>query len=401
MTESRLCCGMAYLSWKDMRGMDMIKRNIYVLYAIACLQGMVFYGPVATLYREARGISIWEIAGIESVSLVLSLLLELPWGVLADKIGYRRTLLVCNGLFLVSKVIFWKAESFGGFLAERVLLSVVLAGLSGVDTAVLYLSCEGEDSQQVFGIYEGCQTAGLLTAAFVYAVAIGDRYETAAVLTVVAYGLAAGLTLLLREVRNPRAVSERTERMLAPAVTAVLKRPRMLLFLVGAALFNETHQMATVFLNQLQYLRAGMTAHLMGYVYIGVTVAGLCGVFSARLTRRLGEKGLLRSCCLAAAAACALLAVTGNAVVSVLGILTLRVSFSLLQPLQLEVQNRQAAVEDRATALSAHAAVMNGVAVGANVIFGALAECSLSVAFIFGAVLCSLGMCLMRLQQTE
>ena len=39
----------------------MLKRNIYVLYAIACLQGMVFYGPVATLYREARGVTILEI----------------------------------------------------------------------------------------------------------------------------------------------------------------------------------------------------------------------------------------------------------------------------------------------------------------------------------------------------
>ena len=64
----------------------MIKRNIYVLYAIACLQGMVFYGPVATLYREARGVTILEITLIESVSLALCLLLELPWGVLADNI---------------------------------------------------------------------------------------------------------------------------------------------------------------------------------------------------------------------------------------------------------------------------------------------------------------------------
>ena len=378
----------------------MIKRNIYVLYAIACLQGMVFYGPVSTLYREARGVTMLEITLIESVSLVLCLLLELPWGVLADKIGYRRTLLVCNGLYLASKVIFWKAESFGDFLAERVLLSLVLAGLSGVDTAVLYLSCGGEDSQQVFGIYEGCQTAGLLTAAFVYAAAIGDRYEIAAVLTVAAYGLAAGLTFLLREVRQPQATS-RTRRMLAPAVTAVLKRPRMLLFLVGAALFNETHQVVTVFLNQLQYVRAGMSAKAMGYVCIGVTVAGLCGVFSARLTRRLGEKWLLRSCCLVGAAACVLLAVTWSVMASVLAVLALRVSFSLVQPLQLEVQNLQVAVEDRATALSTCAVVMNGVAVGINVLFGALADKSLSAAFALGAVLCALGMSFMNLQETE
>ncbi|MBM6901355.1 MFS transporter, partial [Gemmiger formicilis] len=37
----------------------------------------------------------------------------------------------------LSKIIFWQASDFGGFLAERVLLSVVIAGLSGVDTSIL------------------------------------------------------------------------------------------------------------------------------------------------------------------------------------------------------------------------------------------------------------------------
>lgn len=379
----------------------MLKRNIYLLYAIACLQGMVFYGPIATLYREARGISLLEIGLIESVSLALCLLLELPWGVLADQIGYRRTLLVCNGLYLLSKVVFWQAESFGGFLAERILLSVVLAGISGVDTAVLYLSCEGQDSQRAFGIYEGCQTAGLLTAAFVYAAVIGDHYEAAAVLTVAAYGLAAGLTLLLREVRRPRAACRTGCAPEFAAIASVLKKPKMLLFLVGAALFNETHQVVTVFLNQPQYVRAGMSSRLIGYVYIAVTVAGLCGVFSARLTRRVGEKNLLRSGCLMGAGACLLLAMTQNAAVSVLGVLALRISFSLLQPLQLEIRSRQVSGEKRATALSVQSVVMSGAAVGINILFGALAERTLPVAFGFGAILCVLGAALMCPEKTE
>ena len=28
-----------------------LKKNIYLMYAIVLLQGMVFYGPIATLYR--------------------------------------------------------------------------------------------------------------------------------------------------------------------------------------------------------------------------------------------------------------------------------------------------------------------------------------------------------------
>ena len=51
-----------------------MKRNIYLMYAIAFLQGMVFYGPVATLYRQAQGVSVFQITLIESISLILCIL---------------------------------------------------------------------------------------------------------------------------------------------------------------------------------------------------------------------------------------------------------------------------------------------------------------------------------------
>lgn len=62
-----------------------IKRNIYLMYGISLLQGMVFYGPIATLYRQAAGVSVFEITLIESISLVLCIALEMPWGVVADR----------------------------------------------------------------------------------------------------------------------------------------------------------------------------------------------------------------------------------------------------------------------------------------------------------------------------
>ena len=65
----------------------MIHRNIYLMYAISLLQGMVFYAPIAALYRTALGVTISQIALIESISLVLCFVFEVPWGVLADRIG--------------------------------------------------------------------------------------------------------------------------------------------------------------------------------------------------------------------------------------------------------------------------------------------------------------------------
>ena len=106
-----------------------MKRNLCLLYGIAFLQGMVFYSPASVLYRQEAGLTIFQISVIESISLFLCLVLEIPWGILADKIGYRSTMILCCFFYFISKLIFWKAWSFADFLLERIFLSSAVSGL--------------------------------------------------------------------------------------------------------------------------------------------------------------------------------------------------------------------------------------------------------------------------------
>ncbi len=375
-----------------------MKRNIYLMYAIAFLQGMVFYGPVATLYRQACGVSVFQITVIESISLFLCILLEVAWGVAADRIGYKKTMVFCCVLYFLSKIVFWRASGFGGFLAERVMLSVVIAGLSGVDMSILYLSCnsgkETENSQQVFGMYNSLQMAGLLAASAVFSLFVGENYRLAGLLTAFSYGGAAVLSLGLTEVSR-----EGAERIcfgrLKETLVCTLQDRRLLLFLLAVALLTETHQTVTVFLNQLQYEKCGLGNAAIGYIYIAATLLGMCGVYSARLTKKAGFKaaGLLFGG--TAACSCAMLALSAKALPSVCAILVLRISNSLFQPFQTEIQNRLVHTEYRATALSIHAMLLDSVGVGTNLAFGALAEHSLTAAFWFGAGVCMTGAVMM------
>lgn len=355
---------------------------------MALLQGMVFYGPVATLYRQAAGVSLGQIALIESISLALCMALELPWGVLADRIGYRRTLVLCSGLYFVSKLIFWQAEGFGGFLLERLLLSVVIAGLSGVDTGFLYLSCPPEEAQQVFGVYNNMTTMGLLFASGVYTLLVGEDYRLAGLLTAVSYGLAALLALGLKEVPREAREEKHAAGAFYEAIRGLFRDKRYLLFLIGVALVNGVHQMVTVFLNQPQYVRSGLSERTIGAVYIGVTLCGLLGGFSARLTNRMGERRALVLFFLVLLAGCLALAWTVSPVLSVFSVAAIRVSFNLLQPLQTQIQNRTVTVPDRAAALSANALLLDSVGVAENLALGRAADVSLSGAFLLAAGLC-------------
>lgn len=296
----------------------------------------------------------------------------------------------CCTLYFFSKVVFWQATCFAAFLLERVILSIVIASLSGVDTSILYLSCEKGESQNAFGIYSSLQTTGMLIAALVYSVAVGSHYKLAGFLTVVSYGIAALLSLGLKEVKPEEAGHVNTKEFIS-LLLQTLKNKYFLLFLVSVAFLSETHQTITVFLNQLQYVKCGLSSSAIGYIFIAVTIAGLCGFFSSRLTTIVRIARMAGFLYASATAACILLAFTCSAWLSVAGILFLRISYSLFQPLQTELQNRQVRTQNRATALSINAILIDSVGAGTNVVFGALAEHSLTYAFLFGTGLCAIG----------
>ena len=175
------------------------RRNVALLFAVYFLQGLCFYSPVATLYRLEAGLTLFQTGLLESISLAAMLLLEIPWGRAADRIGHRRTLVICSALFALSKVVFWKARAFPDFLAERLILAVALAGLSGCDSAYLF-ACVGEkESQRIFGLWNAMQTAGLLVAGMSASLFLSEHYRRGALWTVLSYSAAALLTLLLTD----------------------------------------------------------------------------------------------------------------------------------------------------------------------------------------------------------
>lgn len=211
-------------------------------------------------------------------------------------------------------------------------------------------------------------------------------------LTVVSYFLAAALSFGLREVKAAQKKERPSLRRSLSVLKETLQSRRLLLLVVSTALLQEVNQTITVFLNQLQYARAGMTVKMISGAYILVTVSGLAEVFSAPLTKRWKPRIFGTSLFAVSGLCCLVLAVTRDPFVSVAGVLLIRVCFSLLSPLAMELQNNIIVTDDRATALSMNSLVMDFLAVFTNLAFGKLADLSLGAAICFGGVLCLMGM---------
>mgnify|MGYP000004961663 CR=1 FL=1 len=366
------------------------RRNRTLLFLAYALQGMVFYNPIATLYRLQAGVTLTQMQVIEGISLLVMLGLEVPWGRWADRIGHRRPMVLCFGVLALSKVVFWRAETVWGFLAERLLLSFARAGLSGCDTAYLYACCrDPEEHRRAFARWQGVQVAGLLLASLAWPMLGGD-YRLSALLTVGSYTLALGVTLLLREPEGQRA--EEQAREPRPPLGEMLRESRrMLAFLLGVALFDQTAQAAVTFFSQLQYGRCGIAEGAFGVLAALSAGAGLSGALAHRMVGPGGPERVCRRLITVGGAVCLLLAVTTAPAVSALGIPLLAALRSCAAPLALAVQNERVSPGGRAARLSCNAMVLECTGVLLAPVLGWTAEQWLPGGFLLGAVFCWAG----------
>ncbi|MCP5454244.1 MAG: MFS transporter [Spirochaetaceae bacterium] len=369
-------------------------RNYRLLALMALMQGIVFYGPVATIYRRAYGLDVEALFLIESISWIVTLALESPWGRFADRFGYRLTIVLGNVVFLASKLVFSVAYGFSGFLAERLLLSVALSALSGCTEALLYRSAGAEASEKAFGRWNAASAAGLLAASVASPLLYASSLRMTAYGTVVPYAIAAVASLFLVDVDEEKTTDGATGAASATAglrgAFEALARDRgLLLFVAASAVMGEAAQAATVFLAPLQYERAGIPLAAFGALYAALQVASLAAAGAWRLVGAVGRERTLRALFAVGAAALAILALSDGAWTSVAALLALAAAAALFRPLSASIQNERVIGSERATALSVNAMAAEIIAALVNVGVGRLAGVGLPAAF--GALAAILG----------
>ncbi len=356
----------------------MKKRNIAVMYLISLFQGMVFYASVSTLYRTARGLSLSEYALIDSITFVFTLALEIPWGVVADRIGYKKTLIIANGLYALSKLVFLKAWGFWGFLLERVFFAAAVSGLSGVDMSVLYLSCDKEESQKVFGRYRAFGNAGMLISSGLFSL-LKLSHQQAALFTLVAYRAGLLLSFLLVEVRRER--QQETKSDFIKMLKMTLKDYRMILYLGANALISVSTWVIIVFLNQNHYMSLGRQESFIGLTFIITGLLDFLGVYSHKVTDLLGDlKGGMLLIVIMAAAAMGL-SFSRSLALSVMLVCLTDLRYTLYVPLTNRIESDYIKVADRATMLSIYMMITDLFSIVPDVAMGISSEKSLPLTF--------------------
>lgn len=309
--------------------------------------------------------------------------------------GYKKTLIVVNGLFFVSKIVFYMAFSFKIFLLERLILSVVMAGLSGCDTALIYGSIDKEDTQKVFGRYHACMTVGFLVASIASTFIVQVSIESTAFYTIIPYGIAAVLTLFLKEVTVK---AEQKGNILKTAKEAFADKS-IILFVLAIALVVEVVQAITVFLNQAQYLKSGIDPKYFGLIIAFIQVARLISVKANVISKRLGNIRTITVFMVSIVIGVVLLILTANPVISVGCVVLLSVSISIIGPIEVDIKNQCINGHERATILSIYSMLGGLIGSLGNIVIGKMADHSLGFGFAACLVMSVLAILLLKLYE--
>jgi len=352
------------------------KVNIYLLNIIVFLQGLVFYAPVATLYRENRGISISQIFLIESIYMILIMLLEIPWGIFADKYGYKKTLVLSNLIFFISKIVFFKADSFSMFLLERFLLAAAISGLSGCDSTVLYLSLdENDNSEKAFSRYGFFSNVGFLLGSVISTFIINISIDLSAYYTIIPYGLAFIISLFLLDVKGE---GKKSKGILFNIKEAISKK-EIIILILGIALVAEVVQSITVFLNQGIYIRSGIDIKYFGIMLAGIEIIGLISVKSYKITKQIGQRKSILLFIICILVSSLSLVFIKNPILAFISIVVISTSMGFIEPIFMDIQNKSIKIADRATILSIYSIIGSIVSAIVSPIIGSASNASLDI----------------------
>lgn len=115
-------------------------RNICLYKYYIVFSGALLIWPIEILFMQEKGLSYTEIMLIESLASVMQLILEIPSGMVADKIGCKKTVL--SGLLceIFAYVVLIFANGFEVCVAYSIFLALGYSLISGAETALIYES---------------------------------------------------------------------------------------------------------------------------------------------------------------------------------------------------------------------------------------------------------------------
>ena len=134
-------------------------KNLRLFYLYRFLGEAYFFIPALWLFLQSRGLSATEILLLNSVFCTVVVLLEVPTGAFADRVGRRPSMMLGSLAMAAACLTYWASHSFFGFAAGEALLALGFTLSSGADSAYLYDGLKHAERVEEYQRREGTASA--------------------------------------------------------------------------------------------------------------------------------------------------------------------------------------------------------------------------------------------------
>jgi len=285
-----------------------LRRELALFYLFRLLGTSYLFVPIFMLFQADRGLSFFERLSLGGIYSAVVVLVEVPTGVLADRVGRRRSMLFGALSMVASCMVALRADDFASFAVAEALAALSMALCSGADSAYLYDLLVAHDRTDAYPRAESVASAFHLGGS---AIAFAGGGFLAAVdlalpylVTAAVAAIAAVIACMMRDDR----ASERIEIFAPPTPTTPsftrqtlgalveVARNGRLAWIVGYSAVVFVLLRATIYVYQPYLEERGLGTPAVGVLFAGVyLVAATVAYVTHRLRARFSDEVLLWS----------------------------------------------------------------------------------------------------------
>jgi len=376
----------------------MFKRwdNLSKIALVYFFSSLYFYLPVITIYYQQKGLSFLQIGSLWGIVTITIFLLEIPTGILADKLGRKTSIIIAMLFQLIGEILFLLAGNYFHFVIISIISGIGFAFQSGCIQALVYDFLKDEEREiemkKIWGNITALGQMGFILGAFVSSFIVTSakkpQISLAIFMTIISVMIALVVSFLLKEPRNKHNYKNQSPLNLLKDSIRLISTNVPLRRIILFGIFTTPF---LAFLNSFQPPYFDLS-HIPLY-WLGITrsVAGILALFCLRYAYKLENifkvNGILIAT-LIPAIIYFLMSVVFHPIFATMLFVLNYSTMRLQEPLLADYYNMHIESEVRATTLSAINMFSSIYITIMGLIIGRIADISIPITFLFmGAII--------------
>lgn len=113
-------------------------KQITKFYLTSFLKNQTYFTPILIIFLQAQHLNYQQIFWVFTIGSILSFLIEIPTGIIADLYGKRKSIIISKAGIFLSFIVFGFSNTFWHFVIAQCLFVLGNSFRSGTETAYVY-----------------------------------------------------------------------------------------------------------------------------------------------------------------------------------------------------------------------------------------------------------------------